>query len=169
MNSGSRKVSFIKVFSDMLKFVGNKFWGFAFVTFLVTMVVSQRFDIILDPVKLPKTLVDIIPETMGFLIAGLAIIMGFNEGTLKRLSKKANDRQIPLKVIIASFSVCLLILLTTLTVSILYVNVNCTCVGCRQLFSAFVLFSAVMSIGSVVHVIFHLFATGTYLIYNNED
>lgn len=169
MNSGSRKVCFVIVFCDMLKLVGNWFWGIAFVLFLATIVIAQQFGLILNPEKLPKTLVDIIPEIMGFLIAGLAIIMGFNEGTLKRLSKPANDNKIPLKVIIASFSVCLLILLTTLTVSILYVNVYCTREGCRQLISAFVLFGAVISIESVVHVIFHLFATGTYLINNNKD
>lgn len=153
----------------MLKLVGNWFWGIAFVLFLAVIVIAQQFGIILNPEKLPSTLVNIIPEIMGFLIAGLAIIMGFDEGTLKRLSISANDGETPLMVIIASFSVCLLILLTTLTVSILYVNVDCTCEGCKQLFSAFVLFGAVVSIESVVHVVFHLFATGTYLINNNKD
>ena len=133
-NGRSRKVSFLTVLRDMLESIGYCFWVIAFVSFLVVVYLVLQFGIVIEPDKLPKTLIEIIPELMGFLIAGLAIIMGFNEGTLKRLSIPADDDKIPLKVIIASFSVCLLILLATLIVSTIYVNNTFTCEGCRGLF-----------------------------------
>ncbi len=166
---GSQKVCFIKVLHDMLKLVGFGFWIIVFVSFLVVFLIVQQSGVVICPNKLPQTLIDTIPEMIGFLIAGLAIIMGFNEGTLKRLSVKADDGKIPIMVIIASFSVCILILLTTLIVSTIYVNYGFTCVNCCRLLGAFVLFSAVISIESVIHVIFHLFATGTYLINSKKD
>lgn len=159
----------MKVLYDMLKLVGFGFWIIVFVSFLVVFLFVQQSGAVICPNKLPQTLIDIIPEMMGFLIAGLAIIMGFNEGTLKRLSATADDGKIPILVIIASFSVCLLILLAALIVSIIYVNYTFTCVNCCRLLGAFVLFSAVISIESVIHVIFHLFATGTYLINSKKN
>ena len=164
MNSeSSQKVCFIIVLHDMLKLVGGWFWIIVVVSFLLVFLIVQQASIVLNPEKLPQTLIGIIPETMGFLIAGLAIIRGFNEGTLERLSKPADDNEKPIMVIIASFSVCLLILLATLIVSTMYVNISFSCVGCCRLMGAFVLWGAVISIESIIHVIFHLFATGTYL------
>lgn len=169
-NSGySRKVYFITVLCDMFKLFGIWFWILAFFSFLAVIFVVQRFDIIIDPEKLPKILLNIIPQIMGFLIAGLAIIMGFNDVTLKRLSARADDGKVPVLVIIASFSVCLLVLLMTLTISTIYVNITFNCEGCYRLLGAFVIFGAVISVESVIHVIFHLFATGTYLINGNKD
>ena len=167
-DGGNRKVSFLKVFCDMFRLIGCWFWAIAFVSFLAVIFVVQKYSIVIVPDKLPKTLIDIIPEIMGFLIAGLAIIMGFNEGALKRLSKPANDGEIPLLVIVASFSVCLLILLTSLILSIAFVNTNFVCEGCHKLLNAFVLYGAIISIESVIHVIFHLFATGTFLVYDKK-
>lgn len=164
MNSeGSHKVGFITVLHDMVKYVGHGFWIIVFLSFLVVLIIVQQSGIVFDPEKFPQTLIDIIPETMGFLIAGLAIIMGFNERTLEKLSKPADDYEKPIMVIIASFSVCLLILMATLIISTLYVNISFSCVGCCRLMGVFVLWGAVISIESIIHVIFHLFATGTYL------
>ncbi len=160
---GSHKIGFITVLHDMVKLVGGWFWIIIFVSFLLVLVIVQQAGIVFDPDSLPKTLIGIIPETMGFLIAGLAIIMGFNEGTLERLSKPADDSEKPIMVIIASFSVCLLILLATLIVSTMYVIITFSCIGCRRLMGAIVLWGSVISIESIIHVIFHLFTTGTYL------
>ena len=161
---GNRKVGFIQVMHDMLEDVGYWFLLIVIVSFPVVLFLVLYYDIAIDPEKLPETLENIVPEIMGFLIAGLAIIMGFNEGTLKRLSKKANDEEVPIKVIIASFSVCLLILLATLIVSTMYANITFTCTGCSKLLSVFVLYGAVISVESIIHVIFHLYATGTFLV-----
>ena len=160
----NRKVSFIQILRDMFKLVGFRFWIIVFVSFLVVFLIVQQSGVVICPNKLPQTLIDTIPEMMGFLIAGLAIIMGFNEGTLKRLSVKADDGKIPFMVIIASFSVCLLFLLISLFFSILYVNIDFACKGYQKLLSAFVLCGAIIAMESVIHVIFYLFATGTYLI-----
>ena len=165
----SRKVDFIFVLGDMLKTVGVWFWAVAFVTCLVVISVFLICNIVLDPNKLPKDLVTIIPVIMGFLISGLAIIMGFNKETLRRLSIPADDNEIPLKVVVASFSVSLLILLVTLGVSLMYIDLDLVCVGCRRLWSALVLSGAVISMESMVHIIIHLFATGTFLVYDNKE
>jgi hypothetical protein len=90
--------------------------------------------------------------------------MNFNDKILERLSNLADDGETPLLVIIASFSVCLLFLLISLFFPILYVNIDFACKGYQKLLSAFVLCGAIIAIESVIHVIFHLFATGTYLI-----
>ena len=164
-----RKVNFMNVFLDMFKWAGCWFWAIVFVSSLAVLFVVHIFGNVIDSQKLPTTLITTIPEIMGFLIAGLAIIMGFNEGTLKRLSIPSNDGEIPIKVIIASFSICLLILLTTLVVSITYVNITFACIGCKRLLGAFVLCGAVISVESIIHVIFHLFATGTYLVYSKKN
>lgn len=163
-NGRNRKVCFFVVFRDMFSLIGCWFWAIALISLLAVIFVVLKFGIVIEPDKLPKTLTDIIPELMGFLIAGLAIIMGFNEGTLKRLSKPANDGEIPLLVIVASFSVCILILLTSLILSIAFVNINFACEGCCKLLSAFVLYGATISIESVIHVVFHLFSMGSFLV-----
>lgn len=165
MNSGGNtKVYFCKVLADMLELVGVCFWAIVFGLFLLLLFLTLYYDIEFSSNSFSKTIIEIIPELMGFLIAGLAIIMGFNDGTLKRLSQKANDGKIPIRVIVASISTCLLFLLLTLVLSIFYVNIDISCIGCNRLFGFFVVWLAIVSALSLFHVVFHLFAISTHLI-----
>ena len=147
----------------MIKLVGRWYWLFWLVFIIAALFIVLYFDVILDE-KLPKNLINVIPELMGFLIAGYAIIMGFNEGTLQRLSEKANDGKIPIKVICASFSICIIMLLTTLSLCIIYDSsvVNCNCF--KIVLSWLIIGGFLVSIESVFHVAFHLFATSTHLV-----
>ena len=161
---GNRKVGFITVFYDMIRLVGRWYWLFWIVFILSALFIVLYFDVILDKEELPKNLINVIPELMGFLIAGFAIIMGFNEGTLKRLSEKADDGKIPIRVICASFSACTIMLLATLTLCIIY---DCSVVNCKCyniVFSWLIIGGLLVSIESVFHVVFHLFATSTHLV-----
>lgn len=161
---GNRKVGIITVFSDMIGLVGRWYWGFWMVFILSALFIVLYFDVILDKEELPKILLNVIPELMGFLIAGLAIIMGLNEGTLKQLSEKADDRKIPIRVICASFSVCIIMLLLTLTLCVIY---DCSVVNCKcynKVLSWLIIGGLMVSIESVFHVVFHLFATSTHLV-----
>lgn len=159
----NRKVGFITVLSDMVKLVGRWYWFFWLVFIIAALFIVLYFDVILDE-KLPKNLINVIPELMGFLIAGYAIIMGLNEGTLQRLSEKANDGEIPIIVICASFSICIITLLATLTMCMIYDSsfVNCKCYN--MVLSWLIIGGILVSIESIIHVVFHLFSTSTHLI-----
>lgn len=161
---GNQKVGFLTVLSDMVEMVGKMYWFFCILFIFSALLIVQGFDVILKKEELPNTLLTVIPELMGFLIAGFAIIMGLNEGTLQRLSEKADDRKIPIRVICASFSVCLIMLLTTLTLCIIYDSsvVNCKCYN--KVFSWLIIGGFLVSIESIIHVVFHLFATSTHLV-----
>lgn len=160
----NQKVSFITVLSDMVQLVGMWYWFFWIVFIFSALFIVLYFDVILDKEKLPDDLMNVIPELMGFLIAGYAIIMGFNEGTLKRLSEKADDGKIPIRVICASFSICTIMLLVTLTLCIIY---DCSVVNCKcynMVLSWLIIGGLMVSIESVFHVVFHLFSTSTHLV-----
>ena len=153
----------------MIGLVGRWYWVFCMVFILSALLIVLYFDVILDKGELPKILLNVIPELMGFLIAGLAIIMGVNEGTLKRLSEKADDGIIPIRVICASFSICTIMLLATLTLCIIY---NCSVVNCKcynKVFSWLIIGGLLVSIESVFHVIFHLFATSTHIVISEQS
>lgn len=165
----NRKVNFIFVLWDMLKTVGKCFYAITFISFISIIFIFLKCDIVIDSGKLPHTFVTIVPEIIGFLIAGLAIIMGFNKESLQRLSTPTDDNEIPLKAIVASFSISLLILLATFVVSLLYINIDFACKGCCSLWSALVVSGVVISVESIIHVIFHLFATGSFLVYDEKD
>ncbi|MBR5698447.1 MAG: hypothetical protein IKX44_07505 [Prevotella sp.] len=161
---GNKKVSFCRVLYDMLKLIGGRFWILVLGLFLVLLFLTLRYQIDFCSECFIKTIIEIIPELLGFLIAGLAIVMGFNDGTLKRLSITADDGMIPIRVVVASFSVCFIILLLTLVLSVFYVNIDFCCLGCRRLLGFLVIWLAITSALSLFHVIFHLFAISTHLI-----
>ena len=160
----NKKVGFFQVTVDMLRLVGIQFWIIAFGSFLGILFIVLYFKITVNPCKLPRDLISVIPELMGFLIAGLAIVMGFNEQTLKRLSKTADDGKIPIRVIVANFTFCFMILLFTLLGAIVYSNIQFCCTGSRRLYGVFLLWGAILSALSLFNIMFHLFATSTHLI-----
>lgn len=158
----NQKVGFETVFSNMIGLVGRWYWYLWIVFILSALFIVLCFDVILDKEELPKILLNVIPELIGFLIASFAIIMGFNEGTLKRLSEKADDGKIPIRVICASLSVCTIMLLVTLTLCIIY---NCSVVNCySKMLSWLIIGGLLVSIESIFHVVFHLFSISTHLV-----
>ena len=165
----NRKVNFRFVLWDMLKTVGKCFCAITSISFISIIFIFLKCDIVIDSGKLPHTFVTIVPEFIGFLIAGLAIIMGFNKESLQRLSTPADDNKTPLKAVVASFSISLLILLATFVISLLYISIDFACKGYCRLWSALVLSGVVISMESLIHVIFHLFATGSFLVCEKND
>lgn len=158
--ANNKKVYFIEVLGDLISLVGKWFWIISFALFLITLGVERTCGNQINYGCLTQQIVNSIPTLMGFLITGLAIIMGLNEGTLKRLSEPANDGKIPLRVIVACFVVCFGFLLLSLLLSLLYNNIDCKCecIGFLALFCTF------ESILSLFHVIFHIFSTSTHLV-----
>ena len=161
--TNSHKKKLFKVLSDVLRLVGCGFWITIIVLFIV-IGIAEFTGINIDHCKLSDKLIAVIPDIIGFQIASLALIMGLNEKALSRLSEPADDGRIPLRVIFASISVSIMILLITLILSIVFKTWTIDCEGCSRLLGTFVLFGAVASAVSLFHIIFHLFSTGTYLI-----
>ncbi len=147
----------------MFELVEKWFWGISFGLFLAIIFFVQYFGIDINKDEFPHDLINTIPELLGFLMAGLAIIMGLSDSTQRRLSLRANDDYKPIMVISASFSISFISLLLTLILSYIYNNVEFCSNGCERLWGAFVLCGVAISALSLFHVIFHLFATSTFL------
>lgn len=160
---GVIKVGLFTVLRDMFRLVEKWFWGISFVLFLTILFFVQYFKIDIDNNKFPSDLINTIPELLGFLMAGLTIVMGLSDSTQRRLSLRANDGHKPIKVITASISLSFIILLLTLILSYIYNNVEFCNNGCKRMWGAFVLCGVAISALSLFHVIFHLFATSTFL------
>lgn len=160
---GVIKVGLFIVLRDMLKLVEKWFWGISLGLFLAILFFVQYFEVDIDKDKFPHDLINTIPELLGFLMAGLAIVMGLSDSTQRRLSLRADDDYKPIMVISASFSVSFIILLLTLILSYIYNNVEFCNNGCSRLWGALVLSGTALSALSLFHIIFHLFATSTFL------
>lgn len=154
----NKKVYLSTVIKDILSLVGKGFWILSFIVFLVTLVMTYGDHIMFD--CLTQQIVNVMPTLMGFLITGLAIIMGLNGELLKRLSETADDGEIPLMVIVACFVVCFGFLLLSFSLSLFYIFIDfkCKCIGFLTLYCV------LESILSLYHVILHLFSTCTHLL-----
>lgn len=146
----------------MFSLVGCKFWGVSVIVFIFTLIEYYNYEVLININVISHSLIDCIPTLMGFIIAGMAIIMGSSEKILNRLSEEANDGEIPLRVIIANFSICLLFL--TILFLLVLINIGIQMIDCSHKIVGFlIVFFTLEFVLSIINVILHLFSTSTHL------
>lgn len=158
------KVGIFRVLRDLCKSLGYKIGIITIILFCISVMYGLLFGDSTKWEELSCKMIDSIPTLLGFLVAGQAIIMGLSDSSLKRLSETADDNEIPLKVIVASFTFSTIVLLFSLLISLFFDCILIQCPGCSNLIGSFVLFGLLESALSIFHVVFHLFSTSTHLI-----
>ena len=158
----NKKVGLCKIVWDLVSLVGSGYWILSLIIFISSLLSYTLFIKCICMESFANNLINCIPTIIGFLIAAMAIIMGLNEKAIDRLSKQADDNEIPLMVVVASITICIIHLLFLLLLS--FFTNNSDDESLKRVLGFFVLYLTFESIKSIIHVVLHLFATTTHLI-----
>lgn len=161
----NRKKCFIRVLYDVLRLNGIGFWSIIFIVTVIVLFLYLQYGYIINTGAFYKKVIDIVPDILGFVMSGYAILYGVQGIILKRLNEMADDGMHPFHVISASFALTCLSLLVTLIMSLLpsfvtFSNLHC---DCGSLYFFITLFSAIVSTISLFNTILHLFSMRTQI------
>ena len=161
----NRKKCFLRVLYDVLRLNGIGFWGIVLVVTVIVLFLYLQYGYIINTASFYEKVTDVVPDLLGFVMSGYAILYGVQGIILKRLNEKADDGMHPFHVISASFALTCLSLLVTLIMSLLpsfvsFSNLHC---DCGSLYFFITLFSAIVSTFSLFNTILHLFSMRTQI------
>lgn len=161
----NRKKCLIKVLWDVLRLNGIGFWAIVFAVALIALFLYLQYGYIINTEVFYKKVTDIVPDILGFVMSGYAILYGVQGIILKRLNEMADDGMHPFHVISASFALTCLSLLVTLIMSLLpsFVIVPILHCGCGKLYFCIAVFFAIVSVISLFNTILHLFSMRTQI------
>lgn len=158
------KVGPFRIIIDLIKLTDGWFHLLSFATFLVSIFICLKYGDRIQYDIIACLILDSIPTMLGFVVTCLTIIMGLNTKYLSRLSEIANDGEIPIMVIVASFVSCFVFLIITYLLSIFFKGIMIDCIGYKQLLDSLLFYCVLESALLLINVIFHLFATSTDLV-----
>lgn len=158
------KVGPFRIIVDLIKLTDGWFHLLSFATFIVSIFICLKNGDKIQYDIIACLILDSVPTILGFVVTGLTIIMGLNTKYLSRLSETANDGEIPIRAIVASFVSCFVFLIITYLLSIFFKGIMIDCIGYRQLLGSLLIFCILESALLLINVIFHLFATNTHLV-----
>ena len=157
------KVGLGKVLWDMLTENGKCFWIITFVFSVIAIFLQLYYGPFIKPHDFYAEMVNVIPDILGFSIAGMAILYGLGGLSLQRTTETASDGNNPFHVISASFSLACFSLLVTFILSLLlkHILIQNPCIV--NLWFYITTISAIVSMLSLFNIIFHLFSMRTQI------